>query len=141
MKRFNNLTNNQKITEAIDMAERLLRPDSKMAQDLIKKNDWKYDSGTGPDVVMELLKPRELVGVLTFRKLNPFSRVLGYQEENFIYLNVSYVTSASLSNLVGTLCHEYSHFCGFHHGNNFTSKDKNFYSVPFYLSQNIHLWI
>jgi|GEM_PF-5126590 hypothetical protein len=137
--RFINLTVNPKVSLAIHTAESVLTPFSSMAIDLGKKHDWKYD--TKGSVIWTLLKKENPIDVFTYRSFNPFSKTSGYFKDNEIHLNLKFVEKLNYKELAGVLLHEYAHYCGFHHGNNFKTEDKCLYSVPYYLSENIENWI
>lgn len=139
--RFINKTLSPKVTDAIYLANNLLTSESKLITDIRYKNDWKYN--TSSNLIDELLKVRPPISVFFYRSFNPFTKVLGYYKSGQIYINVKKVRSESFSteDLVGLLLHEYSHYCGFTHGNNYKTLDKVLYSVPYYISENIKNWI
>ncbi len=138
---FRNCIIDKKMVHAIKWAESLLKASSPMIMDLLQKTDWKYNSGSSSDVVLCLLTPREPVNVYTYRPWNPFSRSIAYTDGKSINFNINKIGQLSESEIAGSLLHEYSHICGFTHGNNFPSEDKNKFSVPYYLSQNVKKWI
>lgn len=139
--RFQNKTLSSKVSDAISICTFLLSPKSKMITDLSYKTDWKYN--TPENVVDELLKVRPRVDVYFYKSLNPFTRAVGYYQSGKIHLNTRKVSSESfeMSDLVGLLLHEYAHYCGFTHGNNYKTQDKVMHSVPYYLSENIKNWL
>lgn len=138
---FENRTNNPEITKAILKAEKLFRPDSTMMFDICKKNDFKYNSGTGEEVFQRIVNYKETVPVFTYRSRNPFTRALGYSDRYGIHINTRKLQGMSIQTLVGLLCHEYLHQVGFSHGNNFKTQDKVLYSVPYFVSENIGRWL
>lgn len=139
--RFQNKTLSSKVSDAINICTFLLSPKSKMVTDIGYKTDWKYN--TPENVVDELLKVRPRIEVYFYKSLNPFSKAVGYYQSEKIYLNTRKVSSESfeMSDLVGLLLHEYAHYCGFTHGNNYKTQDKVMHSVPYYLSENIKNWL
>jgi hypothetical protein len=141
MKRFQNLTNQQKISDAILIAENLLSFKSNMMTEIKLKNDFKYGSGTGENVFQELYKDHPIVNIYTYRSFNPWSAAIGYSDGKAIYTNVRKLPSMSVVDVVGNILHEYAHYCGFSHGNNYKTEEKCLYSVPYYLSENIEKWI
>jgi hypothetical protein len=139
--RFINKTLNPKVTDAIYLANNLLASESKLITDIRYKNDWKYN--TPANFIDELLKVRPPISVFFYRSFNPFTKVLGYYQSGQININVKKVSLESFAteDLVGLLLHEYAHYCGFTHGNNYKTQDKVMYSVPYYLSENIKNWL
>lgn len=135
--RFNNRTLYKSITEAIQGAEKLLQIDSPLILEMAKKNDWKWDSDSGEHIISRLLSPDwYALNVYVFRSWNPFSKEIGHQDAIGIHINLRKLPLLSSAELIGHLLHEYSHFKGFTHGNNWPSDDKNNYSVPYWLSEN-----
>ena len=143
--RFVNLTLNAKISMAISAAEVLLHPDSKMMKELVQKNDFKFNSGPGLDVVLSLVTRREPIEILFYKSLNPWSAAVGNFGGEAIHFNSRKFSSLSFHEVVGCLLHEYSHYCGFNHGTgrlaNYKTPEKCQYSVPYFLSENVKRWI
>jgi predicted SprT family Zn-dependent metalloprotease len=110
-----------------------------MANDLTMKTDWKY--GTKGDVLKTLLQEREPIHLFTYRPWNPFTKAIGYFDGKDIHININKLPRLSNSDLVGLLLHEYAHYCGFTHGNNYKTEEKCLYSVPYYLSENVEKWL
>lgn len=138
--RFENCTLHHNISHAIEQVEKLLHPSSKMIKELSQKNDFKFNSGLGSDVVLRLLTLGKTLKIFTYRPWNPFSRAMGYYDGKAIHININKIDSFDYGEICGLLLHEYAHHCGFAHGNNFPSKEKNLYSVPYFLSTNITKW-
>jgi hypothetical protein len=137
--RFINMTHDKDVALAITHAELLLTEYSDMIFDVSQKNDFKYDSGLGMHVAQVLLLKRDIIPVFHYKPMNPFSRVIGYFQDGKQYINKR--KKLSHPALVGNLIHEYSHYCGFKHGNNTRTAEKCLYSVPYYLSDNIEKWM
>lgn len=140
MKRFRNCVIDKNIAHAIVQAEKLLDIDSPMIKHLQSKNDWRYDSGTSGEVICKLLEERDPINVYTYRPWNPFTKAIGYFDGKAIHLNVKVIENFDYDKVVGLILHEYAHYCGFHHGNNFKTEEKCKYSVPYYLSDNVTKW-
>jgi len=138
--RFQNNVIHRNIAHAIVHAERLLEADSPMIKELQHKYDWAYNSGSSAEVICKLLEERDLVCVFTYRPWNPFTKSMGYFDGKAIHININKLDSFDFSELVGLLLHEYAHYCGFMHGNNFKTDHKCKFSVPYYLSHNITKW-
>lgn len=141
MKRFTNMTTQQKISDAILIAEKLLEYNSKMLIEISKKNDFKYNSGKGVEVALALHSERSLVKVYTYKPFNPWTSAIGYSDGKNVYVNVRKLPGLSLVDLVGNICHEYCHVSGFAHGSNYKTKEKCLFSVPYFVSENISKWI
>jgi hypothetical protein len=135
MKRFRNCIIDRKIRVAIDETERLLLPDSPLMA-LASVTKFKYGA-ENVDVVRELTKERELINIYTYRPWNPFSKAIGYFDGKAIHINIKMLESFDYKKVVGLLIHEYSHYCGFTHGNNFVTEGKKKFSVPYWLSENV----
>jgi hypothetical protein len=142
MKRFQNSTVNvPKLIQAILLAEQDLHPDSDMMGLAMRKNDWKYNAGTGYNVFIQLATERDLVSVYV-KKGNPRSAALGMYSNGVITFYEHYVESATVDELRASLRHEYAHYAGFNHASgfrgltsNYKTKDKCLYSVPYWLSE------
>ncbi len=141
MNRFINNTSNSEIDEAIKIANSLLNENSPMIKAVLNKTDWKYNSGTPLTIVHKLLEARNPINVYSYTKYK--TKAIGYFDGKNIYVNSA--SGIKGLDLVGNLIHEYSHYCGFHHGTgwfrNYKTKEKCLYSVPYYLSENIHIWV
>jgi hypothetical protein len=136
--RFKNCVIDKNIAHAIKEVEKLLSPDSKMIKELSGKKDFKYNSGK--DVSSRLLEERQPISVFTYRPWNPWTKSMGYFDGKAIHINITKLNSFDFQELCGLLLHEYAHYCGFFHGNNFKTQEKCLYSVPYYLSENITKW-
>jgi hypothetical protein len=137
--KFINKTKMITVEQAIKDAEALLRANSKMMFDIFQKTDWKYDSGAPADIVLKLLQKRDPIDVYYYKPLYPWSSALGYFDGEAIYINYKKILNHTA--LVGLLLHEYAHYCGFKHDNNYKSKDKVLYSVPYWLSENVKYYL
>jgi len=135
MKRFRNCIIDRNIIVAIEEAERLLLPDSPLMA-LVSVTKFKYGANL-VNVVEELTKQRELVNIYTYRPWNPFTKAIGYFDGKAIHININQLQNFDFKKIVGLLCHEYAHYCGFTHGNNWPNEDKKKYSVPYFLSENV----
>jgi hypothetical protein len=138
--RFKNCVIDNNIPHAIKQVEKLLEVDSLMIKELQSKNDWKFNSGTAGEVIVKLLEEREPIKIYTYRPWNPFTKAIGYYDGTAIHININKLDSFDFKELCGLLLHEYAHYCGFKHANNFKSKEKCLYSVPYFLSENIDRW-
>ena len=142
IKRFHFNFINSDFLKAAKIAEDLLVEDSIMMTDLKYKSDWKYKPiFYGNYLVYTLCGKREPILVTTYKPFYFRSKVIGYFDGKAIYFNHYKLKNLSVINITGTLLHEYSHYCGFSHGNNFKTQDKVRYSVPYYISENIELWV
>jgi hypothetical protein len=141
MKRFDNTTAQQKISDAILIAESLLTYNSKMLIEISKKDDFKYSSGKGVEVALALYAERSLVKVFTYKPKWVFSKAIGYSDGKAIYVNIRKLPERSVVDVAANLLHEYAHHCGFGHDNNFKTQEKVLFSVPYYLSENIENWL
>lgn len=143
MKRFNQCAIDPKLELAIDEVKYLLSHNTPMMIDISIKQDWKYNSGTGLSIHNSLLKERDVINVYVAPNKN--TKAIAYFQNGNIYIYQSYLDSSSLSELIGTLLHEYAHYCGFNHNSpfgtsNYKTKAKCLYSVPYYLSENAAKW-
>ena len=141
MRRFYVNCINDKIKNAAIDAERLLHPESVMVKELLEKNDWKYDSGSGLDVYNKIASCNKIAPVFTYKPKWIFTKALGYSDGKAVFVNLRKLDSFSHQDIIGLLCHEWLHVCGFSHGNDFPSKDKNLYSVNYFVSQNVGKWL
>jgi hypothetical protein len=141
MNRFINNTLNPEIDYAIQIANSLLNEDSPMIKAVLNKTDWKYNSGTPTAIAHKLLEARNPINIYAYADYN--TKAIGYFDGKNIYVNTA--KGIKGIDLVGILIHEYSHYCGFNHGTgwfrNYKTKAKCLYSVPYYLSENIYLWV
>lgn len=139
--RFVNMSGKKELDVAIEMANRLLHPSSEMMRELIQKNDWKYNSGSGAEVVTKLVAPRPAIHVYTYRPKNPWTSALGYFDGKAIHVNIKAIPKLNAPQLAGLKLHEWSHYCGLSHGNNYKTKEKCLYSVPYFISENVERWL
>lgn len=136
--RFRNCVIDKNVDFAIKQVEKLLTAESTMIKELSSKTDWKYGA---ENVVAKLLEKVEPISVFTYRPWNPFTKAVGYFDGKAIYISVKALENFNYEDLCGLLLHEYSHYCGYSHGNNFKNDDKCKHSVPYFLSSNITRWI
>lgn len=143
--KFRNETGRYIVTAAADNASRLLSPLSRMLEDLRTKNDWKYGVVSGEQVYETFMDCEKVLPVRIYRPKWCFSKAIGYFDGDAIYLNRYKLDGLSNMQLVGLLCHEYSHAAGFNHGlglrANYKTRDKVKYSVPYFISENIGRWL
>jgi hypothetical protein len=139
--RFINKTIHSDITRAIDDATKLLQGHSSLMEEIRTKNDFKFNSGTGREVYLRLLPLREPIDIFTFRSINPWSRSVGYFDGEAIHINTRKIDGLDHADMVGLLLHEFSHYCGFKHGNNYKTREKMLYSLPYWLSENVKRWL
>ena len=139
--RFKNNIINSKVSEAIKKAESILMAGSNMINELAEKDDFKYNSGHGVQVALNLILVKEPINVYTYKSINPFSKAIGYYDGEAIWINSRKMQAMDINSLVGLFIHEYSHYCGYGHGNNYKSQEKCLYSVPYYLSENVARWV
>lgn len=141
MNRFQNNVISQTMRDAVNIANYLLEPTSPMMQDLALKNDFKYNSGTGIQVVEKLLKEKPLLKIQTYRPWYRWSSAIASYSNGVVSFNVYKIESLDAVDMAGTLVHEYCHHSGLSHSNNYKTKDKSLYSVPYYCSDNIINWL
>jgi hypothetical protein len=139
--RFINMTNNKELTTAAYIASELLHPSSPLIRKISTINDFRYNSGNGSEIVMKLCAPRPQLPIYTYKSKNPFSRAIGYFDGKAIHLNTRKLPLMEHQDLVANLLHEWSHYCGFGHGNNYKTKEKMEFSVPYWISENVYKWI
>lgn len=148
--RFINNTNIELISNAAKKADALLDPFSGLVNDLRLKNDWKYDSGAGIRVALAMSSPAIKLNIFTYRPMNPFTSSVAHCDWNGIHFNIYKVNKLSEAFAVGILLHEAAHDRGFHHIDpgwwgkrraNYQTEEKNLYSVPYYLSENVSKWL
>ena len=135
----------KEVKAAAMVAENLFHPCSEMMDELRVKDDFKYNSGTGSEIVSKILGFNKTIQVFSYRPRNPFTKAVGYFDGKAIHINVNKISSLTHSDLVGMLCHEYLHFVGFNHGTgwrrNYKTQDKVLYSLPYFVSENIGRWL
>jgi hypothetical protein len=141
MKRFYVNVINDKIKSAALDAEKLLNSDSKMMKEIKLKNDFKYNSGLGEEIYDKFASTTKVVPVFTYRPKWIFSKAIGYFDGESIHINTRKLPDLSHADIVGLLCHEYSHAVGYSHGNNFPSEEKSKFSVPYFISDNVEKWL
>jgi hypothetical protein len=141
MKRFIVNIIDKRMIEAVADAERILTPGSALYHAIIKKTDWAFNSGTGAEICMKLASPTKVCPIFTYRPKWPWSSAIAYYQKGAIHFNIYKLPDMSHSEIVATLCHEYSHHVGFGHGNNYKTKEKILHSVPYYISENISDWL
>ena len=141
MKRFENKTLDKNINAVIIKANELLVNNSPMMLEILHKNDFKYESGSGEEVFEKILNCKKVAPIFFYKPKNPFTRAMGYSDGKAIYLNSRKFKDFSFNDLVGLLCHEYLHMVGFSHGNNYKTEEKCLYSVNYFVSENIGKWI
>jgi hypothetical protein len=140
--RFINMTNNESLSDAIQKAEKLLHWESDMILEIMKKDDFKYNSGEGLIVATDILVNDKIVPVKLYRPWNRFTRAIAMTNgDGAIHFNIYKIDKTDLASKVGTILHEYSHLCGFKHGNNYKTKEKCEKSVPYFLSSNVEKWL
>lgn len=142
LKRFYFSFINKDMLKAAQNAENLLHPSSKMMRDIGYKLEWKYETKlTGSDLALELVKYRDPILVSIYKPILHWSKAIAYYQDGKIYFNKYKIDSMSVSQLTGTLLHEYAHYCGFSHGSNLKTQEKVKYSVPYYISENVDIWL
>lgn len=139
--RFDNRTIDAKIDIACFEASKLLTAMSKMMLEIEDKNDFKYESGKGQEVYKNLLITRQPIKVFTYRPFNPWTSAIGYFDGESIHINIRKLPLMSIVDITANLLHEYAHYCGYSHGNNYKTKEKCLYSVPYWISENIGRWL
>jgi predicted metallopeptidase len=112
-----------------------------MLHDISNKDNFKYNSGTGDEIVNKILKCDKIAPIFFYKPFNPFTKAMGYSDGKAIYLNSRKFKDFSFNDLVGLLCHEYLHMVGFSHGNNYKTEEKCLYSVNYFVSENMSKWI
>ena len=142
-KRFQINIIDSNLATAWKQAELLLREGSLMMHELRFKNDWKYNSGTGERVYEELLRNTLPLRVFIYWPRNRFTSAIGTYNPKTgnLHINGYKLPKLTVPQLVAHLCHEYAHHQGFTHGNNWYTKNKGLYSVPYYISDNMNRWL
>jgi hypothetical protein len=136
-----NRTENSKVESAIKYAMGLLNYQSNMMQELAEKDDFKYNSGTGREVVDKIRSSNKTMKVFFYRPWNLFTKAMGYSNGKDVYINERKLDSFTYPDLVGLLLHEGLHGVGFSHGNNYKTEEKCNHSVNYYVSENIQKWL
>lgn len=131
--RFISVDRHAILDTAMTHAEKLLDEGSELLKAIYAKNDWKYGESLGQLVVFKILNCDSIAEVRFYRSFNPWSRVVGYAKGGKIYINER--KASDYKTIVGNLVHEYMHVVGFTHGNNYKTKDKCLYSVPYFASE------
>jgi hypothetical protein len=139
--RFNNKSISREISIATEKADELLNIDSVAMNEVWLKRDWKFTNINSSKIVEFLTRPRLTVDVYTYKPFNPWTKAIAYFDGKAIHFNIRKLPNLSVAEITGTLLHEYAHYCGFTHGNNFKTKEKCLYSVPYFLSENVHKWL
>lgn len=139
--RFRNNIIDSRINDAVKKANDMLQAGSNLIEHISSKEDFKYNSGMGIQIALNLILAREPIDIYVYKSINPFSKALGYFDGESIWINSRKIDSLNSSELIGLLLHEYAHYCGYKHGNNYKTLDKCLYSVPYYLSENVELWV
>lgn len=145
MSRFENRTLDRKLDEYIQDARTLLLPNSPMMLELLSKDDFKYNSGKGYDIHQKIVKFSEVVPVFLYKPFNPFTSAMGYSDGKSIHINKRKIGTMARTDLIGLLLHELMHQIGFNHGTgrtrNYKTEDKCLFSVPYFISSNVHRWL
>ena len=141
VRRFQNNVINKDVAFAVTIAEKLFHPDSFMMQEIKVKDDFKFESGKGIDVYVRILTCQTVAPIFTYKPKWIFTKALGYSDGKAIHLNLRKLDGLELTELVGLLAHEYLHLVGLGHGNNFPSKDKDLFSVNYFVSSNVSRWL
>lgn len=138
-----NKTIHKEIDAAIIEAQELFSHTSPMMIEIARKNDFKYNSDDGLEVYNKLINHTTPINIYTYRPAWRFSRAIGYSDKQGIHINLYKLPTMSHLDIVANICHEACHQAGFSHGNNFKTKDKILYSVPYFVSDGISkgLWI
>lgn len=144
--RFQNNTIEKRVANAILDAERLLHPDSKMIHTLRLKRDWKYNSGSSEQIIKKLLSVKSAMKVFTYYPDNANTKAIGTYGNGEMRINEYMLPTMTHTAIVGNLLHEYSHHSGFAHyspfwTSNIKTKDKCLFSVPYFISENVGLWL
>lgn len=133
--RFINRTNREVLSIAAHFADDMLRPGSKLLQEVGKKNDWKYGTEmSGTQVAARLCQvPLEPIQIVLYKSINPWSSARASWDGEVISINIRYLNqkTTTVEKLVGSIVHEFCHAAGFGHGSNRRNKDKELHSVPY----------
>lgn len=139
--RFQNNVIDKNVTQAIIAAENLFSPLSPMMQAIQKKNDFKFNSGSGEEIFQKIMNHRQSLPVFTYRPKWRFSKAIGYYDGRAMHINLYKLPGMSHADIVANLCHEKLHHIGFSHGNNWKTEEKCLFSVPYFASENITKWL
>lgn len=140
--RFRDYTIDKQVRDAIADAERLLNIGSPMMNEIMKKNDFEYNSGSGMDVMTKIAACSKTAPVNFYRPFNPWTRALGYSDNTGVFINSRKFRSFTHADIVGLMIHEWLHFGpGFSHGNNFKTEHKVNHSVNYWCSENVARWL
>ena len=137
MTRFENRTLDKSINAVIIKANELLVNNSPMMLEILHKNDFKYESGSGEEVFEKIVNCKKVAPIFFYKPKWRFSKAIGYSQNGAIYLNTYRFKNLSINELTANLCHEFCHVSGLGHGNNYPSEDKNNFSVPYFVSSGI----
>lgn len=153
--RFINMTNHGSINEAIQKAEKLLLPESPLMK-AVQEVKWRFGLEIfGPCYVYNYLffgpkgsvyddesDTHEPIKVFTYKPGWRFTKAIAMTNgDGAIHFNIYKINKTSLADKVSTILHEYAHLCGFSHGSNWRTREKELYSVPYYLSANASRWL
>ena len=139
--RFQNNVIDKKVAEAVKDAEALFLPSSLMMQELRLKNDFKYNSGSGEEIYQRVLSHEIALPVFTYKPVWRFTKAIGYFDGKATHINILKLPCMKHEEVVANLCHEKFHQMGWSHGNNYKTKDKVLFSVPYFVSENIKRWL
>ena len=131
----------KEVKAAAIVAENLFHPCSEMMDELRVKDDFKYNSGTGIEVVSKISGFNKTIQVFSYKPWYAYSKAIGYSDSKGIHINLRKLGSLSHADIVGWLVHEASHQVGFTHSSNYPSEFKNNFSVPYFLSSNVERWL
>ena len=137
MKKFQNNIPGYGVNDAVEVAERLLHPDSKMLGEILDKNDWEYDSGTGKEVYNKIVSHNTVLLIYTYRPFWRYSKAIGYFDGKSMHMNLYKLPGLPLIDIVSNILHEKMHQIGFGHGNNYKTEHKCKFSVPYWVSENV----
>lgn len=139
--RFENNVLDKNVSRAVFCANSLLQHESILDEAVYLKNDWRYDDiALGSSVSFNLMSDKKPLPIYTYKPLNPWTKAIAYYDGKAIHFNIRKLSSLTVTEITGTLLHEYSHYCGFTHGSNWKTKEKCLYSVPYFLSENVSKW-
>jgi hypothetical protein len=134
---INNTLNNPKIDAAIILAQYLQDPEQPLMESILVKSDWKYKTPSNPQLKEMLLSNPSPITILTYRPIYKWSKAISYYKDGTININLYKLPYLTVWELASNLVHERMHHLGFSHGNNFKTKDKVLYSVPYFASEFI----
>lgn len=152
--RFLNKTGYPAINKTIDQINEVLQPSSQMINYILTKRDWRYGVRSSEEVAYLLSHlPTSPIPIEMYYAENPRSSQTATWNGLRIGINQYWYPTATPNSVASALIHEWAHACGFNHIDkgfpqylynkfaNFWTKNKSLYSVPYHLSDNIHLWI